>query len=131
MLVFSFQFSGGDLGYGGFEDGLDAECGGGIGGAGRGAFDPADGFRDLPGDQFEFYGNYYNAQATFQIGGRYWSEYAAWMYDTYLGKQDEDGSWDSREAGRIYGTAMMTLAFTVPYRQLPIYQRDEPVDEAD
>jgi len=24
---------------------------------------------------------------------------------------------------------MMTLAFTVPYRQLPIYQRDETVDE--
>ncbi len=88
-------------------------------------------FRELPGEQFEFYGNYYNAQSTFQIGGRYWAEYAAWMYDTYLGKQDEDGSWDSREAGRIYGTAMMTLAFTVPYRQLPIYQRDETVDEAE
>jgi hypothetical protein len=29
----------------------------------------------------------------------------------------------------VYGTAMMTLAFTVPYRQLPIYQRDETVDE--
>lgn len=85
-------------------------------------------FRELPGDQFEFYGNYYNSQGTFQIGGRYWSEYAAWMYDTYLGKQNEDGSWNSREAGRIYGTAMMTLAFTVPYRQLPIYQRDETVE---
>jgi len=88
-------------------------------------------FRDLPGDQFEFYGNYYNAQGTFQIGGRYWSEYANWMYDTYLKKQSEDGSWNSREAGRIYGTCMMVLAFTVPYRQLPIYQRDETVDETE
>lgn len=87
-------------------------------------------FRDLPGDQFEFYGNYYNSQGTFQIGGRYWNEYASWMYDTYLSKQTEDGSWNSREAGRIYGTAMMTLAFTVPYRQLPIYQRDETVDDS-
>lgn len=87
--------------------------------------------RDLPGAQFEFYGNYYNAQATFQIGGRYWSEYASWMYETYLGKQNSDGSWHSREAGRIYGTAMMTLAFTVPYRQLPIYQRDETVGEME
>jgi len=43
-------------------------------------------YRTLEGSQFEFYGNYYNAQ-------------------------------------------MMTLAFTVPYRQLPIYQRDETVDE--
>lgn len=88
-------------------------------------------YRNLPGDQFEFYGNYYNSQGTFQIGGRYWSEYASWMYGTYLDKQTGDGSWNSREAGRIYGTAMMTLAFTVPYRQLPIYQRDETVDEAD
>ncbi len=84
-------------------------------------------FRELPGDQFEFYGNYYNAQGMFQIGGRYWAEYAPWMYETYLNKQDSDGSWPSREAGRIYGTAMMVLAFTVPYRQLPIYQRDETV----
>jgi hypothetical protein len=88
-------------------------------------------FRDLPGDQFEFYGNYYNAQGTFQIGGRYWNEYANWMYGTYLKKQTDDGSWNSREAGRIYGTTMMVLAFTVPYRQLPIYQRDETVDEAE
>lgn len=88
-------------------------------------------FRDLPGDQFEFYGNYYNAQGTFQIGGRYWSEYANWMYQTYLKKQSDDGSWNSREAGRIYGTTMMVLAFTVPYRQLPIYQRDETVDETE
>lgn len=88
-------------------------------------------FRDLPGDQFEFYGNYYNAQGTFQIGGRYWNEYANWMYATYLKKQSDDGSWNSREAGRIYGTTMMVLAFTVPYRQLPIYQRDETVDETE
>lgn len=88
-------------------------------------------FRDLPGDQFEFYGNYYNAQGTFQIGGRYWNEYANWMYETYLKKQQEDGSWNSREAGRIYGTTMMVLAFTVPYRQLPIYQRDETVGEEE
>ena len=88
-------------------------------------------FRDLPGDQFEFYGNYYNAQGMFQIGGRYWNDYANWMYGTYLKKQSEDGSWNSREAGRVYGTSMMVLAFTVPYRQLPIYQRDETVDETE
>lgn len=88
-------------------------------------------FRELPGDQFEFYGNYYNAQGAFQIGGRYWTEYAPWMYETYLKKQESDGSWQSREAGRIYGTAMMVLAFTVPYRQLPIYQRDETVGEEE
>ena len=86
-------------------------------------------FRDLPNDQFEFYGNYYNAQAMFQIGGKYWSTYADWMYQTYLANQKEDGSWYAKEGGVVYGTAIMTLAFTVPYRQLPIYQRDETVDE--
>jgi hypothetical protein len=86
-------------------------------------------FRELPGSQFEYYGNYYNAQGMFQIGGRHWQEYANWMYATYLPKQSSDGSWESREAGRTYGTAMMVLAFTVPWRQLPIYQRDETVDE--
>jgi hypothetical protein len=85
--------------------------------------------RSLANNQFEFYGNYYSAQGMFQLGGKYWETYAAWMYDYYLPKQQEDGSWYSREAGRTYGTAMMVLAFTVPYRQLPIYQRDETVDE--
>lgn len=88
-------------------------------------------FRDLPGNQFEVYGNYYNAQAMFQIGGRHWREYAAWMYATYLPKQQDDGRWDSNEAGPVYGTSMMVLAFTVPWRQLPIYQRDETVDDDD
>ena len=53
------------------------------------------------------------------------------MYATYLKKQEADGSWDSREAGRIYGTAMMVLAFTVPFRQHPTYQREETVGEGN
>lgn len=86
-------------------------------------------YRDLPGRQYEFYGIYYNAQGLFQVGGKYWNEFAPWLYETYLGKQQPEGSWDSKTAGRIYGTSMMVLAFTVPHRQLPIYQRDETVDE--
>lgn len=86
-------------------------------------------FRDLPGKSHEIYGNYYNAQGMFQVGGRHWREYADWMYASYLTKQKSDGSWDSRSAGPVYGTSMMVLAFTVPHRQLPIYQRDETVDE--
>jgi len=85
--------------------------------------------RSLPNNQFEFYGNYYNAQGMFQLGGKFWEQYATWMYETYLPKQKDDGSWESREAGSVYGTSVMVLAFTVPYRQLPIYQRDETVDE--
>ncbi len=85
--------------------------------------------QQLPGDQFEYYGNYYNAQAMFQLGGKYWEQYAAWMYETYLAKQKQDGSWEGNHYGKIYTTSMMALSMTVPYRQLPIYQRDERVDE--
>jgi len=88
-------------------------------------------YRSLANGSHEAYGNYYTAQAMFQIGGRHWREYADWMYENYLPKQSKDGSWQSRAAGPVYGTAMMTLAFTVPWRQLPIYQRDETVDEEE
>jgi hypothetical protein len=83
----------------------------------------------LPRAEFEFYGNYYNAQGMFQMGGKYWKTYAEWMYGTYLAAQKEDGSWDGDRFGSIYSTSMMVLAMTVPFRQLPIYQRDERVDE--
>lgn len=77
----------------------------------------------------EFYANYYNAQAMFQLGGRFWGEYADWMYNQYLPRQQANGAWSNGRNGVTYGTAMMVLSFTVPYRQLPIYQRDETVDE--
>jgi hypothetical protein len=86
-------------------------------------------YRGLPDAKHGTYGLYYTAQGLFQLGGSYWSEFAPWMYETFLGRQDADGLWESNSAGKIYGTSMMVLAFTVPYRQLPIYQRDETVDE--
>lgn len=86
-------------------------------------------FIRLPRAEFEYYGNYYNAQGTFQLGGKYWKAYASWMYPHYLEEQDKDGAWKDSRFGKTYGTAMMILAFTVPARQLPIYQRDERIDE--
>jgi hypothetical protein len=83
----------------------------------------------LPQSSHELYGNYYNAQAMFQLGGKFWKKYAEGMYTYYLPRQKADGSWQGRDGGHIYGTAMVILSFTVPYRQLPIYQRDETVDE--
>jgi len=77
----------------------------------------------------EYYANYYNAQAMFQLGGRYWEQYADWMYTEYIPKQQSNGAWSNGRNGGTYGTSMMVLSFTVPYRQLPIYQRDETVDE--
>jgi hypothetical protein len=77
----------------------------------------------------QFYANYYNAQAMFQLGGQYWERYAKWMYQTYLPLQTPDGSWLGIKYGTAYTTSMIILSCTVPYRQLPIYQRDETVDE--
>ena len=51
------------------------------------------------------------------------------MYEHHLAEQRGDGSWHSREAGPVCGTAIMTLAFTVPHRQMPIDQRDEIIGE--
>ena len=53
------------------------------------------------------------------------------MYETFLAKQKDDGSWphDRAVPSPVYTTAMTILAFAVPYRQLPVYQRDETVDE--
>ena len=44
-------------------------------------------------------------------------------------RQRENGSWVEEENSAPYNTSLLVLAFTVPYRQLPIYQRDETVDE--
>jgi hypothetical protein len=70
------------------------------------------------------YGRYYAAQGMFQLGGKYWKTWADWMYPYLLKSQKEDGSW-----GGTYVTAMNILSLTVPCRQLPIYQRDETVND--
>ncbi len=90
----------------------------------------------LPSQQYFVYGLYYASQATFQLGGKYWERFAPWMYDYWLPKQSEDGSWQGEKRHwqpreKSYYTALSVLAFTVPYRQLPIYQRDETVDEQE
>ncbi|MEI6807340.1 MAG: prenyltransferase/squalene oxidase repeat-containing protein [bacterium] len=86
-------------------------------------------YEKLPGQEYASYGNYYNAQGMFQLGGKYWARYSTWMYGFWLPLQKEDGSWPQKNIGVCYETAMVVLALTVPYRQLPIYQRDETVDE--
>ncbi len=87
--------------------------------------------------QYE-YDIYYCAQGMFQLGGVHWERFAQWMYEYWLPRQKADGSWlaepGSWAAGSgggtyAYTTSMMLLSLTVPYRQLPIYQRDETVNE--
>ncbi|MGI6496043.1 MAG: prenyltransferase/squalene oxidase repeat-containing protein [Kiritimatiellia bacterium] len=85
-------------------------------------------YTQIPGQEQAVYGLYYASQALFQVGGEEWREFSRWMYDTYIPRQAADGSWNF-QGSPAYATAMCTLAFTVPCRQLPIYQRDETVDE--
>ena len=75
------------------------------------------------------YGLYYASQGLFQIGGTGWDDFQRWMYSTWIPAQRANGAWVAEEGSLPYATAMVILAFTPPYRQLPIYQRDEQVDE--
>jgi len=74
------------------------------------------------------YGTYYCAQATYQLGGKYWAAYSEHMHRTLLPQQQADGSFPPSsagggKAGPAYSTAMCALALSVPCCQMPIYQR--------
>ncbi|WFB34802.1 terpene cyclase/mutase family protein [Kiritimatiellota bacterium B12222] len=94
-------------------------------------------YRKIPKSELACYALYYNTQSAFQMGGQYWEDVGSWLYDYYLPLQQEDGSWGKNAAGKsssesktpVYRTSMIVLSLTVPYRQLPIYQRDETIDE--
>ena len=88
-----------------------------------------DAYEKLPAQARCFYGLYYTSQGLFQIGGEGWQRFSSWMYDYWIPRQAPDGHWDrGEEQCPYYQTALVVLAFAVPYRQLPIYQRDETVD---
>ena len=86
-------------------------------------------YRELMRQSSRCYGLYYTAQGLFQMGGEEWKEFENWMYREWIPRQKSDGSWSEEENSPPYSTAMVVLSFAVPYRQLPIYQRDETVDE--
>lgn len=71
------------------------------------------------------YATYYASQAMFQVGGEPWEQFAETMYRHLLSRQQPNGAWfhTGQANGEVYPTAMYTLALTVSYRQLPIYQR--------
>jgi hypothetical protein len=81
------------------------------------------------------YNIYYGAQATFQVGGNYWTTYRSNLHRTLLANQGDTGSWLSTSDstfGPNYCTSMAVLALTVEYRYLPIYQRgEEPGEKMD
>lgn len=81
-----------------------------------------------PNDHHRYFTLYYCAQAMFQLGDKYWSQFAPTMYESILDEQNDDGSWGESQPGsysNTYKTALAILTLTVAARQLPIYQRDE------
>jgi hypothetical protein len=77
-----------------------------------------------------FYEIYYGSQATFQLGGNYWSFYKPQLQEAVLRNQQTNGSWATGDGyGPNYGTSMAILSLTVEYRYLPIYQRGEEPSE--
>jgi prenyltransferase beta subunit len=78
----------------------------------------------LKGGTHLYYTTYYCSQAMFQLGGKYWDQYAPKLYDFLLARQNADGSFQKDEsAGPAYATAMGILSLSPSFRQLPIYQR--------
>lgn len=79
--------------------------------------------------RFRYYAWYYCGQAMFQLGGKYWNEFAPIMYDSLLADQNPDGSWKYTNQvlayNTTYPTSLAILTLTVSARQLPIYQREE------
>jgi hypothetical protein len=76
-------------------------------------------------NHFRYYAQYYSAQAMFQVGRRYWSEYFPWVRGYFLERQKADGSWDPGrfETSRIQCTGMALIVLQLPYRFLPIHER--------
>ena len=74
-------------------------------------------------DHDRMYTIYYASNAMFQLGGKYWEQFAPQLYKHLLSWQGTDGSVVLGHFGKVYSTSMYTLALTVTYRQLPIYQR--------
>lgn len=84
------------------------------------------------GDRFFFYSIYYCSQATFQLGGNYWSFYRPQLHDMLLKNQSSNGCWTVNDSfGPNYGTAMAILSLTPEYRFLPIYQRGEENEKSE
>lgn len=72
---------------------------------------------------YAYYGAYYDSQAMFQAGGKYWRLWNETMNAQLMNLQGSDGSWAGREGGVITSTAFALLSLEVNYTFLPIYQR--------
>ncbi len=70
-----------------------------------------------------FYAHFYMAQAMYLAGDKEWDGYYPKLRDTLLARQADDGSWEDRSVGKVYGTALTLVILQLPYDTLPIMQR--------
>ena len=77
-----------------------------------------------------FYRAYYDAVGVARSRPEAWEHYGNHLEDLFIDKQSEDGSWPSPPSdnevsrfGKVYATAMATLALSVNRHVLPAYQR--------
>jgi hypothetical protein len=75
------------------------------------------------GGSYFFYGCYYQSQAMYQAGGKYWQFWNENMTPALMAMQQRDGSWPRGTAGEPASTAFALLALQINYSYLPIYQR--------
>jgi len=80
------------------------------------------GRRGSPGAHY-FYGHYYAVQTMYLAGGERWRQWWPAIRDELIAEQRPDGSWDDRQAGVPYGTAMALIILQMPKRYLPIFQK--------
>jgi hypothetical protein len=79
--------------------------------------------------QHFWYANYYAMQASYQAGGRYWSDWHRQVRAFLLENQGTDGSWpgfnenNRNGPARCYSTSLGALTLGVYMHFLPAYQR--------
>ncbi len=74
-------------------------------------------------DTHPLYGDYYQAQALFQIDYKAWQSWNRDRLSRAVALANDDGSIGRSRVGNSYGTAMAMLTLALNYRFLPIYER--------
>lgn len=70
-----------------------------------------------------YYGQYYAAQAMWQIGGDHWTNWYTKIRDKFIREQAADGSWTDPSIGPEFGTAIALIILNTPNNFLPIFAK--------
>jgi len=70
---------------------------------------------------YEFYSQYYAAQAMWHAGGDYWSGWYPAIREKLIKQQTGSGSWNDQMAGDEFGTAMACIILQLPYNMVPVF----------